>query len=170
MRLRPKIIFLICIIALSSCKVKSYREKFSYYFDLSDQLNFIRSNIINSDNNNFRIDILYGHNSIKTLKSELSVSKDSVKIKSISETNSQIMVDTIFSVSKSQLLEEIEFQKVNAKDIFILAGHYQRIVISKNDKLIQYPTTKVGRYLIEFLEKGELHYTENTTANKVYKK
>lgn len=158
MRDSAKIILMLLIIVLSSCKVKSYREKFSYYFDLSDQLNFIESNIINSNNNNFVIDIRFGHNSIKTLKSELSVSTDSVKIKSIRETNFQVTIDTIFNVSKSQLLKEMEFQRINAKDIVILAGHYQDIVISKNDKLIRYPTTRIGEYLIEFLEEGKLHY------------
>ncbi|WP_290700639.1 hypothetical protein [Lacinutrix sp.] len=167
MRIIVKTILMLCFITLSSCKVKSYREKFSNYFDLSNQLNFIESNIINSDNNEFTIDIRYGHNIIKTLKSELSVSTDSVRIKSIKESNNQIVIDTIFSMSKSQIIKEIEFQKINAKDIFILAGHYQWIFISKNDRLIRYPTTRVGGYLIEFLENGELHYAKNTTANNV---
>lgn len=158
MRNKVKVLVLIFVIGFSSCKVKSYREKNAHYFDLNDQLNFIKSNVINSNNNEFSIDIGFGHHSIKNLKSKLSVSRDSVEIKSIRETNSQITVDTIFSISKNQLLKEIEYQKVNAKDIVILAGHYQNIVISKNDKLIRYPTTRIGEYLIEFLEKGKLHY------------
>ncbi|NQX85138.1 MAG: hypothetical protein HRT67_04435 [Flavobacteriaceae bacterium] len=169
MRIRIKILVLVFAIGFSSCKVKSYREKNAHYFDLNDQLNFIESNVINSNNNEFSIDIGFGHHSIKNLKSKLSVSKDIVEIKSIRETNSQITVDTIFNISKSQLLKEIEFQKVNAKNIVILAGHYQNIVISKNDKSIRYPITRAGRYLIEFLEEGKLHYAENTTANNGYK-
>lgn len=168
MQIKVRTILLICLILLSSCKTKSYREKFSHYFNLTDQLNFIESNVVNSNKIKFSINIRFGHNSIKFLNSELSVSKDSVKIKSIRETNFQVTVDTIFNVSKNQFLKEMEFQRTNAKDIIVLAGHYQTIMISKNDKSIQYPTTRAGRYLIEFLEEGKLHFLENNlpkTAN-----
>ena len=150
MRIRLFSILLLCVIGISSCKVKGYREKNAHYFDITNQLNFIESNVINSNDNNFTIDIRFGHNSI--LNSELSVSTDSVKIKTKTETNSRITVDTVFTVSKTQILKEIEFQKINAKEIIVFAGHYQWIMISKDDKFIRYPTTRVGRYLIEFLE------------------
>lgn len=158
MRIKLFSILLLCLIGISSCKVKSYREKNANYFDITNQLNFIKSNVINSNDNIFTIDIRFGHNSIKILKSELSVSTDSVKIKTKTETNSRITADTIFTVSKTQILKEIEFQKINAKETIVLAGHYQWIMISKDDKFIRYPMTRVGRYLIEFLEERELHY------------
>lgn len=158
MRVRLFSIVLICVMGISSCKVKSYRERNAHYFDIANQLSFIESNVINSNDNNFKIDIRFGHNNINTLKSELSVSSDSVKIRTKKEMNSRITVDTIFTVSKTQILKEIEFQKVNAKNIIVLAGHYQLIMISKDDKFIRYPTTRVGKYLIEFLEECELHY------------
>ena len=156
--MKAKLIILISIITLSSCKTQSYREKFSYYFDLSDQLLFIESNIINSDTNTFSVDI---HSrscySINTLISNFEISVDSVKIKTIRETDFKKIVDTSFTVSKKKILEEINYQKENAKDITVVAGYYQHIQISRDNKAIRYPTTKVADYLIEFLETGKNH-------------
>ena len=143
---------------LTSCKVKSYREKNSNYFNLSDQLNFIESNIVNSEENQFVIDIRFGHNSINTLKSQFQIKKDSIRIKTTRETNLKKVIDTVFSLSKREVLSEIKYQKNNSKDIIVLAGHYQRITISQKNKIINYPTTRVAGYLIDFLETGEIHY------------
>lgn len=155
MRIETKIVLMIFLIMLTSCKVKSYREKNANYFNLSDQLNFIESNIINTDNIEFTIDIRFGHNTIKTLKSEFKVNTDSVRIKTLKETNYKKIVDTTFSLSKKEIIKEIEYQKNNSKDIIILAGYYQNIKISRNDRVINYPTIRIAGYLIEFLETGK---------------
>ena len=157
MRIEAQIILLFSLILFTSCKVKNYREKNSNYFNISNQLNFIKSNIINTDNNEFTIDISFGHNTINTVKSEFKVSSDSVRIKTLRKTNYEKTVDTTFSISKKEIIEEIEYQKNNSKDIIILAGHYQNIKISRNDKIINYPTTRIAGYLIEFLETGRTH-------------
>ncbi|MFT5891600.1 MAG: hypothetical protein ACI9Y7_001705 [Dokdonia sp.] len=158
MRIKVTLILIIYLITLSSCKTQNYREKFSYYFDLSEQLLFLESNIINSDKNDFTIEIRFGHNSINLLKSDFKVSADNVRIKTVRETNNKKIVDTTFILSKKLLLDEIEFQKNNTKDMIVLAGHYQTMKISRGDKIINYPTIRVAGYLINFLETGENHH------------
>ena len=158
---------IISLLLLSSCKVKSYREKNASYFDFSAPLNFIESNIINSDNNKFKIEIISGR-AANHLKSELAVKTHRDFTKTITDNFIRKLVDTSFTLSKKQLLDEINYQKNNTKNMVVFAGGFQHIKISRNDAEMGYPTTRVARYLMELLEKGKTHYQVNTTVNNLY--
>ncbi|MDT0555267.1 hypothetical protein [Patiriisocius hiemis] len=161
MYLKSTLLFTIFLLIFCSCSVKSYREKNKHYFDISNELNFIESNIKNSNDNNFKIEIFFGHRNLILATSDIKVYKDSVNIKTNTKDfyeKKHIYADTSFVVSKEKFLREILYQKNNASKMIILAGNYQSFRISKGEKVIEYPTTRIAGYMIDFLEKGKVNY------------